>query len=94
MRLSVRAFAFSCAVIWGIGVMLLVGLAHLIWPGYGEGLLKIAAAIYPGYTAGPGVGQWLLGTVYGLLDGAIGGAIFAWLYNLAAAKPPDAARSA
>lgn len=91
MRLSVRGFALACALIWGIGVMLLVGLVHLARPEYGDALLKIAAAIYPGYTAEPNVGQLLLGVVYGVLDGAIGGAIFAWLYNLAvpAPSPPE-----
>ena len=28
------------------------------------------------------VGQLILGTLYGLVDGAVGGAVIAWLYNL------------
>ncbi len=39
------------------------------------------ASIYPGYTAAASFGQVILGTLYGLVDGAICGAIFAWLYN-------------
>jgi hypothetical protein len=38
--------------------------------------------MYPGYEPGPGIGSVLTGTLYGLVDGAIGGAVFAWLYNL------------
>ncbi len=41
----------------------------------------MADSVYPGYTAEANFGQVILGTRYGLVDGAIGGAIFAWLYN-------------
>ena len=47
MRLSIRALAIACAVIWG-GVILLVGLANLLWPGYGLAFLELVASIYPG----------------------------------------------
>jgi hypothetical protein len=43
--------------------------------------LQLAASIYPGYKASAGFGQVIIGTLYGLVDGAIGGAIFAWLHN-------------
>ncbi len=42
----------------------------------------------------------IVGTIYALVDGAIAGAIFAWLYNLAAVpgtsvgKPPEVASTA
>ena len=39
------------------------------------------ASVYPGYTATPSLGQVIIGTLYGMLDGAIVGAVFAWLYN-------------
>ncbi len=36
--------------------------------------------LYPGYAPG-GFGSVIMGTLYALVDGAIGGAVFAWLYN-------------
>jgi len=89
MTLSVKAFTIAVAVIWA-GLILLVGLGGLIWPGYGDAFLDAVASIYPGYDAIPTIGSVIVGTLYGLLDGAIGGAIFAWVYNLVAAPRPGA----
>ena len=44
------------------------------------------ASNYSGYRPGTGIGSVVTGTIYALLDGAIGGAIFAWLYNLFVAR--------
>jgi hypothetical protein len=85
MKLNVRASAFSAALIWGILAMLLTGLANLIWPSYGREFLQVMASVYPGYHATRSLGQVVIGTLYGLVDGAVGGAILAWLYNLIAA---------
>lgn len=85
MKLSVKAVAFACGLIWGACV-LLVGICNLIWPDYGLAFLDLAASIYPGYDAVPTIGSVIVGTLYALLDGAIGGLIFAWLYNLCACR--------
>ena len=82
MRLSVKALAIAIAVSWAAGV-LLVGIAHLIWPNYGTGFLEMAASVYPGYEVG-GYGSVVVGTLYAVVDVAICGAVVAWLYNLAA----------
>jgi len=79
MRLSVKALALSFGVLWGAAVFL-VGIAHLIWPGYGTAMLELAASVYPGYSVG-GFVSVVVGTLYALVDGAIAGAVFAWLYN-------------
>ena len=42
--------------------------------------------LYPGYDATASFGQVIVGTLYGLVDGAVGGAIVAWLYNRCAAR--------
>ena len=76
--------AVASGLIWG-GAILATGLANMAWPGYGAAFLDLAASIYPGYHPGTGIGSVIAGALYGLADGAIGGAIFAWLYNLAAA---------
>jgi hypothetical protein len=80
MKLSVRAVALASALLWG-GMIFLVGLANMAAPTYGGEFLRLVGSIYPGYHAASGVGSVLVGTLYGLLDGAIGGLIFAWLYN-------------
>lgn len=81
MRLDVKALAITVALVWGVLAMFLTGLANLIWPGYGQAFLDVMASLYPGYTPGGGFGQVITGTLYGAVDGAIAGAIFAWLYN-------------
>jgi len=85
MRLSVTALALTVGLFWGAAV-LIVALANLIWPGYGGAFLELIASIYPGYDPSSGIGSVITGTLYGLVDGAIGGAIFAWLYNLLARR--------
>ena len=82
MKLDARAMAVTLGLLWG-GALLVVGLANLAWDGYGDGVLSVMASVYPGYQAGTGsLGQALVGAGYALLDGAIGGALLAWIYNL------------
>ncbi len=81
MKLDIKGMAITLGLVWGAAV-LLVGIANLIWPNYGQAFLELVASIYPGYTAGASVGQLIVGTLYGLVDGAVGGAVIAWLYNL------------
>jgi len=83
MKLSIKSVAITLAIIWGAAVFL-VGLGHLLAPDYGTAFLGVVASIYPGYEVG-GFGSVIVGTLYAALDGAIGGAIFAWLYNKLAA---------
>ena len=85
MKLNVKAMAISLALIWGVLAMFLVGLANMIWPGYAQAFLDLMASIYPGYKATATFWQVVVGMLYGLVDGAICGALFAWLYNRFAA---------
>jgi hypothetical protein len=85
MKFQVTAFAIAAGLLWG-GAILIVAIANLVWPDYGRGFLELAASIYPGYAPSGGLGSVVSGTLYGLVDGAIGGAIFAWLYNVLAAR--------
>jgi hypothetical protein len=80
MSLNIKALALTAAVVWG-GSLFLTGLANLVVPSYGLAWLELAAAIYPGYHGPAGPGSVLLVTLYGLVDGAAGGAIIGWLYN-------------
>jgi len=85
MRINIIAFSVTCSLIWG-GAILVVGAANIVWPDYGRAFLELLASIYPGYQPVPSIGSVVMGTLYGLADGAIGGAVFAWLYNLLARR--------
>ncbi len=81
MKLNVKALATVAALMWGILAMFLTGIANLIWPTYGREFLQVMASVYPGYHATRSLAQVIVGTLYGLVDGAVCGAVFGWLYN-------------
>ena len=80
MKFDVKALALACAILWG-GAILLVGLANLIWGGYGQHFLQTLSSCYPGYHATRSIGEVVIVTLYAVADGLIGGAVFGWLYN-------------
>jgi len=82
--LSVKALSFAFAILWAATVFV-AGILNLIWPGYAVAFLDLVKSIYPGYAGIAGFGGVIVGTLYALLDGAIGGAVVAWLYNVFAA---------
>ena len=81
MKLNIKAFVLTCAILWAAAIVI-VGIANLIWPGYGTAFLKVIASIYPGYDGVGTFGSVVVGTLYAVVDGAIGGLVFAWLYNM------------
>lgn len=85
MRLNLCAFSITCGIFWSVAI-LAVAMANMMWPGYGNTFLDLIASIYPGYQHESAMGSIVTGTLYGLVDGLIGGAIFAWLYNLLAGR--------
>ena len=80
MRDSLKAITLSSAILWG-GLMLLIGLIHMAAPSYGTNFLQAMSSVYPGADTAPTLGRVLLGTVYGFVDGAIGGCLFGLLYH-------------
>jgi hypothetical protein len=84
MKLSVRGLACSLALIWG-GAVLCAGLAHLAYPDYASSFLSGVSSIYPGFHGARSFADVIVGTLYALMDGALGGLIFGWLYNAFAA---------
>ena len=80
MKLCVKALALASGILWG-GCVFCVGVANLIWGGYGVHFLQWLSSFYPGYNAGRSFGEVVIVTLYALVDGLVGGAIFAWLYN-------------
>ncbi|HEY6280827.1 MAG TPA: hypothetical protein VIW72_03415 [Burkholderiales bacterium] len=83
MRFNLTALSLTAGIFCGGSILIvIVVLVNLIWPGYGQAFLDLAASIYPGYHAGTNIRQAITGTLYGFVDGAIGGALFGWIYNL------------
>jgi hypothetical protein len=80
MKLSVKGLAIAAGIGWALA-MLLTGLANLAWPPYGEGFLTMMASVYPGYDGPSGIGSVIVAALYALVDGAVCGAVLAWLYN-------------
>ena len=80
MKLDVRGMSFTIGLLWGAS-MLIAGVANIVGGEYCQVFLDMVASVYPGYHATGTLGDAIVGTLYGVVDGAIGGAILAWLYN-------------
>lgn len=80
---STKAVTWAAAILGGL-CMLIVGLINLADPSYGGEFLRMMSSIYPGADSARTIGKVLLGTVYGLVDGAISGFIFMMLYRMVA----------
>lgn len=77
MKLNVKAFAIACGLTWGLGVFFLTWWI-ILFDGSTHEILFLGR-IYHGFNISP-AGS-IIGLIWALADGAIAGAIFAWLYN-------------
>ena len=78
MKLNVKAFSLACGLIWGLGLFFLTW-----WVIAFEGAtqqITMIGHLYRGYRISP-MGS-IIGLVWGFFDALVGGAVFAWLYNL------------
>jgi hypothetical protein len=80
MKFDVKAFALTCGLIWGLGLFFLTWWIIAFDGPTGE--VTLIGRLYRGYTISA-IGS-LVGMIWGFFDGLIGGALFAWLYNLLA----------
>ena len=80
MKFDVKAFALTCGLVWGFGLFFLT-LWIIAFDG-ATGEATLIGRLYRGYTISA-MGS-LVGMIWAFFDGLIGGAIFAWLYNLLA----------
>lgn len=78
MKFSVKGLALASGIFWGVSLFLwtLLNAQGVEW---GYSALDLFTEIYPGYDIT--VQGAFYGLVFGFVDGAIGGAIIAWLYN-------------
>ena len=82
-RFNVRAFAITTGLVWGLGLFAITWWI-IAFDGQSPGDPTFIGKIYRGYEV-TAIGS-LIGLAWAFVDGLIGGAIFAWLYNLVAAK--------
>ena len=85
MKFAMKPLVITCAVLWG-AVVFLCGTANMLWPPYGGTFLQLLDSVYPGYQASGSFGSVVIGTLYAILDGAVGGLVFGLLYNLLVKK--------
>ncbi len=86
MKLNVRALALAGGIAWGLMIFLLT-YWFLIFGYEGETLARLSN-VYLGYSV-----TWygaFVGLIWGFVDGLIGGALLAWLYNKFAPQPSEA----
>ena len=77
MNLNIKAMAIAFGLVWGISIFVITWCIILL-----EGSSDTATFIgkfYIGYSLTP-VGS-LIGLMWGIIDGAIGGVMFGWIYN-------------
>ena len=82
MKLNVKAFSLTCAIVWGVGLFMLTW--WIIALDGATGATTLIGRLYRGFNISPSGS--LIGLAWAFADGLIGGAIFAWLYNLLAAR--------
>lgn len=82
MRLNVKAFAIAFGLLWGLGIFVLTWWIIAFEGATGE--VTLIGHVYRGFNISP-LGS-VIGLLWGLVDGAVGGLVFAWLYNLLAAR--------
>lgn len=82
MKLNVKAFALACGLVCGVGLFLVTWWVIILDGATNEA--TIIARVYRGYSIS--AGGSFIGLLWGLVDGVIVGAIFAWLYNIFVTK--------
>jgi hypothetical protein len=78
MKLSVKAVAVTAGLMWA-SCILPIGIVNLASPPYGARFLALMGSLYPGLHFGHQWGNLAVGTIYGFVDGAIAGLLFAWI---------------
>jgi hypothetical protein len=80
-KCSIKALAVAIGVLWAIYVLLLGWIAAFGW---GKEMVTVLSSLYIGYK--PTFVGGIIGGIWAFVDGAIAGAIIAWVYNLVAKK--------
>jgi len=81
MKFNIKAMSLTCGIFWGVAVFIMTWWLIIL---EGSGGDFFMSRFYVGSGISP-MGS-VIGLAYGLVDGSISGAIFAWLYNFISAK--------
>lgn len=76
-KLNVKALGLTLGIVWGGGIFILGFMSLFL--NWGTGIVNLMGSVYLGYHAT--LGGILIGTIWGFCDGAVCGALIAWLYN-------------
>ena len=85
MKLHITAFTLTCGILWALGLFVATWWVIAFEGSSAEPTL--IGRVYRGYTFTP-LGS-VIGFLWGLVDGLICGAVFAWLYNVIASRMPS-----
>ena len=77
MKLNAKSLALTSGILWGLAVFL--GTIWLLIIGSSGKTISLLSAFYFGYQFS--IGGAFVGLVWGFVNGAIGGLIFAFVYN-------------
>ncbi len=77
MKINIKAFALTCGLFWGFGLLFITWWIILFDGATGD--ITLVGRVYRGYCIS--IGGSFIGFLWAFVDGIIGGAIFAWLYN-------------
>ncbi len=80
-KINVKALAIAFGVTWSIAMLISAWAAIFGWAGK---IVEVMGSVYIGYE--PTFLGGIIGAVWGFLDGAIGGALIAWIYNFSSKR--------
>ena len=78
MKLNIKAFSLTIGLIWGFGLLFITWWI-ILFDGASSSATFIGK-IYRGYNIS--LSGSLIGFLWAFIGGIIGGAVFAWLYNI------------
>ena len=78
MKFNIKAFALASGILWGLAVCVSVWLV-LLFDFFPSDIINTIGKYYIGLDVSI-LGSFI-GSVYGFIDGSIGGLLFAWIYN-------------
>ncbi|ODN42041.1 bacteriophage holin [Piscirickettsia litoralis] len=84
-KLSVLGLGLAIGIVWGAALVIIAWLAAAY--GYAGPVVKLISSVYIGY--GPTFFKGIIGGLWGLVDGFIGGAIVAMIYNWIVCRPRE-----
>ncbi len=80
-KLNIKSFAIGFGSAFGLGAFFL-GIVSMF--GWGTALIEPISSLYVGFA--PTIMGSIIGGIWGFIDGAIGGLIIAFVYNLVIKK--------